>query len=409
MAPHSSPLAWRIPWTEEPGGYSPWGQESDMTELLHFHFSLSCPGQGYRDPLQSSCLENPRDGRGWWAVFYGVAQSRTRLTRLSSSTSSSLVLSFGPDHKGDRNESHKCWSLEKHLFFGSLRGQACWKELCCDLSDHRKDKSPVLAGLIDRSPERTNCHPRDTGVPGHLFHGRWSLPTWHGKLASWTLCCFPSWLKGNTISAHPDTHAPEARHLCEDIGSNHIHNKKQAWSISPETGARWAQDHELLQLTWGLLLMGALSISLRPQPTLCLNHCWHWPIPRRTGESHPDSGIVRAKYTQRKQGYAILKIWSILSRLYTCIYVLQIEYIFKNIYGTFEIWLQSRSPKWFLCVCVWLCCMACGILFPWPGMELSSPALEAQRLNHWTGSPKKDFWIAESHSHTDFHSEAIMQ
>ena len=69
-------------------GYSPWGcQESDTTEQLHFHFSLSCIGEGYGNPLQFSCLENPRDGGAWWAAFYGVAQSRTQLKRLSSSSS----------------------------------------------------------------------------------------------------------------------------------------------------------------------------------------------------------------------------------------------------------------------------------------------------------------------------------
>ena len=71
-------------------GCSPWGrEESDMTEQLHFHFSLSCIGEGYGNPLQWSCLENPRDGGAWWAAVYGVAQSRTRLKRLSSSSSSS--------------------------------------------------------------------------------------------------------------------------------------------------------------------------------------------------------------------------------------------------------------------------------------------------------------------------------
>ena len=65
---------------------SPWGrQESDKTQQLHFHFSLSCIGEGNGNPLQRSCLENPRDGEAWWAVIYGVAQSRTRLKRLSSS------------------------------------------------------------------------------------------------------------------------------------------------------------------------------------------------------------------------------------------------------------------------------------------------------------------------------------
>ena len=59
-----------------------------MTERLHFHFSLSCIGGGNGNPLQCSCLENPRDGGAWWAAVYGVAQSRTRLTRLCSSSSS---------------------------------------------------------------------------------------------------------------------------------------------------------------------------------------------------------------------------------------------------------------------------------------------------------------------------------
>ena len=57
-----------------------------MTERLHFHFSLSCIGEGNGNPLQCSCLENPRDGGAWWAAIYGVAQSRTQLKRLSSSS-----------------------------------------------------------------------------------------------------------------------------------------------------------------------------------------------------------------------------------------------------------------------------------------------------------------------------------
>ena len=137
MAPHSSILAWKIPWTEEPGGLqsmgshrvghdwsdlaaataaaeswrrqwqltpvllpakshgwrslagsSPWGhEESDTTEWLHFHFSLSCIGEGNGNPLQCSCLENPRDGGACWAAVCGVAQSRTQLKWLSSSSS----------------------------------------------------------------------------------------------------------------------------------------------------------------------------------------------------------------------------------------------------------------------------------------------------------------------------------
>ena len=136
---HSSTLAWQIPWMEEPGrlqsmgslrvrqdwvtslslftcmhwrrqwqptpvllpgkshgwrslvGCSPWGrEESDMTEWLPFHFSLSCVGEGNGNPLQCSCLENPRDRGTWWAAVYGVTQSRTRLKWLSSSSSMEL-------------------------------------------------------------------------------------------------------------------------------------------------------------------------------------------------------------------------------------------------------------------------------------------------------------------------------
>ena len=79
-----------------------------MTERLHFHFSLSCTGEGNGNPLQYSCLENPRDGGAWWAAIYGVAQSRTLLKRLSGSSSSLLygpaltsVHDYGKNHSFD--------------------------------------------------------------------------------------------------------------------------------------------------------------------------------------------------------------------------------------------------------------------------------------------------------------------
>ena len=93
-------LLWRRQWHPTPVllpgkfhgrrslvGCSPWGHwGSDTTERLHFHISLSCIGEGNGNPLQCSCLENPRDGGAWWAAVSGMAQSRTRLKRLSSST-----------------------------------------------------------------------------------------------------------------------------------------------------------------------------------------------------------------------------------------------------------------------------------------------------------------------------------
>ena len=91
-------LSWRRQWHPTPVllpgkshgwrrlvGCSPWAwEELDTTERLHFHFSLPCIGEGNGNPLQCSCLENPRDGGAWWAAVYGVAQSWTRLKWLSS-------------------------------------------------------------------------------------------------------------------------------------------------------------------------------------------------------------------------------------------------------------------------------------------------------------------------------------
>ena len=96
----SIPFFWRRRWHPTPVllpgkshgwrslvGCSPWGrEESDTTKRLPFHFSLSCTGEGNGNPLQCSCLESPRDRGAWWAAVYGVAQSRTRLKRLSSSS-----------------------------------------------------------------------------------------------------------------------------------------------------------------------------------------------------------------------------------------------------------------------------------------------------------------------------------
>ena len=84
---HPSTLAWKIHGQRSLVGCSPWGhEESDSTEWLHFHVSFSCIEEGNGNPLQCSCLENPRDGGAWWAAVSGVAQSQTQLKRLSSSS-----------------------------------------------------------------------------------------------------------------------------------------------------------------------------------------------------------------------------------------------------------------------------------------------------------------------------------
>ena len=105
MAPHSSTLAWKIPWAEEPSRLQSMGSlRVGHDWATHFHFSLSCIGEGNGNPLQCSCLDNPRDGGAWWTAVYGVAQSRTRLKRLSSSSSSSCVRGFLKDDMSLRVE-----------------------------------------------------------------------------------------------------------------------------------------------------------------------------------------------------------------------------------------------------------------------------------------------------------------
>ena len=80
MAPHSSTLAWKIPWTEEPGRRSPWScTESDRPERLHFHIHFHALEKEMATHSNVLAWENPRDGEAWWVAVYGVAQSRTRL------------------------------------------------------------------------------------------------------------------------------------------------------------------------------------------------------------------------------------------------------------------------------------------------------------------------------------------
>ena len=95
MAPYSSTLARKIPWTEKLGRLQSMASlRVDMTERLHSCFSLSCIGERNGNPLQCSCLENPRDEGAWWAAVYGVAQSWTGLKRLSGSSSKPCLVNY---------------------------------------------------------------------------------------------------------------------------------------------------------------------------------------------------------------------------------------------------------------------------------------------------------------------------
>ena len=92
MAPHSSTLAWKIPWTGEPGGLLSWGgTELDITEQLHFHFSLSCIGEGNGNPLQCSYLENPKDRGAWWAAILGSHRVRHDWSDLAAAAAAAAA------------------------------------------------------------------------------------------------------------------------------------------------------------------------------------------------------------------------------------------------------------------------------------------------------------------------------
>ena len=126
MAPHSSTLAWKIPWMEESGRLQSMGSLRVRHDWA-FHFSLSCIGEGNDNPLQCSCLENPRDGGAWWAAVYGVTQGRTRLKRLSSSSSNMSdvgILDFNTQRQFSASQSFSLFIVSnKRLLFliGSKR------------------------------------------------------------------------------------------------------------------------------------------------------------------------------------------------------------------------------------------------------------------------------------------------
>ena len=148
-----------------------------MTERLHFHFSLSCFGEGNGDPLQCSCLENPRDGRAWWAAISGVAQSRTRLKRLSSRSSSSSrrrrrkrnaktpVALPSQQRTGTQTRGRDCIDLSISLgcpFVGAslfpLMTASSHPGLCVVVKVVRKGSwkaVPPSAFILSRKPQRT--------------------------------------------------------------------------------------------------------------------------------------------------------------------------------------------------------------------------------------------------------------
>ena len=146
-------------------GCSTWGRkESDKTERLHFHFSLSRLGEGNGSPLQYSCLENPRDGGAWWAAVYGVAQSWTRLKQLSSSGSSQSY-GFSSSHVWMWELDYKeRWAQKNWCFWTVVLEKTLQSLLDCKeiQSVHPKgDQSWVIIGRTDVEAETPILWPPD--------------------------------------------------------------------------------------------------------------------------------------------------------------------------------------------------------------------------------------------------------
>ena len=119
MAPHSSTLAWKIPWMEDPGRLQSMGSR----RVGHnWETSLSCIGEGNGNPLQCSCLENSRDEGAWWAAVYGVVQSQTWLKWLSSSSSRRNLLT------GERKQEWS-WDSPSNLGFTKCISHSFIKEI----------------------------------------------------------------------------------------------------------------------------------------------------------------------------------------------------------------------------------------------------------------------------------------
>ena len=98
MATQSNTLAWKIQWMEEPGRLQSMGSRWVGHDwVIHFHFSLSCIGEGNGNPLLNSCLENPRDGGAWWAAIYGVVRVGHDWSDLPAAAAASQLSYYGQE------------------------------------------------------------------------------------------------------------------------------------------------------------------------------------------------------------------------------------------------------------------------------------------------------------------------
>ena len=159
-----------------------------MTEQLHFHFSLSCIGEGNANPLQCSCLENPRDGGAWLAAVYGVAQSQTRLKRLSNSSSSR----YGGVHSFSGEYSLRLRQFPSSLQLGTFclppRGDLGW----CP-------ETPLLV-TAEGAP---GLQSGEAGGPANAHHTQERDPRWEESSPKRQPCQGRDTLLSRRCACHP--------------------------------------------------------------------------------------------------------------------------------------------------------------------------------------------------------------
>ena len=171
MAPPSSTLAWKVPWMEEPARL----QSMGLLRVGHdWVTSLSHIGEGNGNPLQCSCLENPRDGGAWWAAVYGITQSRTRLKWLSSNSSKESGNSPYLPHQKQTNKQKQWYTISHFVHL--------WN----------KDNSPVSFMAMTKKSSYKRLS--------------WTLLSQFIMIIYWSLYCFIFWeLKTTGPSLKPST------------------------------------------------------------------------------------------------------------------------------------------------------------------------------------------------------------
>ena len=194
MALHSSTLAWKIPWMEEPGRLQSMGSlELHTTEWLHFHFSLSYTGEGNGNPLQCSCLENPRDGEAWWTALYGshrVGHDWSDLAAAAAATSLSLLTFMHWRRK---------WQPTPAFLPGESQGRGSlsrtWlKQLSSSSSLRLSLKLETLLEITEITSVEPWTYPR------RHYYGVVPLLTWYLKIVCNNMMCIIDSLKPYSLS-----------------------------------------------------------------------------------------------------------------------------------------------------------------------------------------------------------------